>query len=337
MVRQRSITLIAPSIAPAAARAEGVESGAWPGLARLAGRGKVECCGAGDVALEPWQIELLRILDLDEGAQRYPDAAVRRASEAVERPSGCWLRATPLHLAAGLDHLTAVNLSGAFAVDQTERERLAASLAPHLQDEGFELTTTSRGEWLLQSARPLNANTATPAAAASTALEDALPQGPDGRILRRVMTELQMLLHEHPVNLERDARGAPPINAVWLHGLGSLEHTAQRALPAAFGGDSYLRGLYRLHDQRLISDSAEPDVVLAHARDGVVALIPAQDLDEIERRWARSLWRALSTGAANRIEIVLDRWRITATRAAVLRFWRRAKPPSQWSAACQDA
>ena len=36
------------------------------------------------------------------------------------------------------------------------------------------------------------------------------------------MNEAQMILHTHPVNAEREARGMPAVNSVWLWGGGTL-------------------------------------------------------------------------------------------------------------------
>lgn len=53
---------------------------------------------------------------------------------------------------------------------------------------------------------------------ANRPLDDHLPQGPRGAEWRRWLTEAQMLLHEHPLNVEREARGLRPLNALWLAG-----------------------------------------------------------------------------------------------------------------------
>ena len=71
-------------------------------------------------------------------------------------------------------------------------------------------------------------------------LEGAMPTGPDARALRRLMAELQMLLHEHPVNQRRARAGAPEVNAIWLHGLGSVAHVQNVELPQAFGDEPRL-------------------------------------------------------------------------------------------------
>lgn len=54
------------------------------------------------------------------------------------------------------------------------------------------------------------------------------PWLPAERWLRRLQNEAQMLLHEHPVNQARAARGLPLANSVWLYGGGA----SAGALPA---------------------------------------------------------------------------------------------------------
>ena len=61
----------------------------------------------------------------------------------------------------------------------------------------------------MHSERALDVRTVTPETAAAIPLEQAMPQGRDAPALRRLMTELQMLLHEHPVNVERLAPRRP--------------------------------------------------------------------------------------------------------------------------------
>ena len=46
--------------------------------------------------------------------------------------------------------------------------------------------------------------------------------------LRRLQSEMQMLLYQDPVNEQREQRGLPPVNALWFSGCGALSE----ALPA---------------------------------------------------------------------------------------------------------
>ncbi|MFY1004846.1 hypothetical protein ACNF5F_25790, partial [Escherichia coli] len=49
---------------------------------------------------------------------------------------------------------------------------------------------------------------------------------PQARSVRRLQSEVQMLLHTHPVNGTREAEGAPPVNSFWLSGCGPHQSDA---------------------------------------------------------------------------------------------------------------
>ena len=63
----------------------------------------------------------------------------------------------------------------------------------------------------------------------------------------RWMNEVQMALHECPVNVERERRGAVPINSVWPWGAGSLPPAPEAPVPLvqAWSDDVLVRGLAR--------------------------------------------------------------------------------------------
>jgi hypothetical protein len=61
---------------------------------------------------------------------------------------------------------------------------------------------------------------------------------PQARGLRTLQNEVQMLLHGQTLNEAREARGALPLNSVWISGCGAAEATA---LPADLQLDERLR------------------------------------------------------------------------------------------------
>jgi hypothetical protein len=329
-----SLTLIVPGIAPSLARAIADNAARWPRLARLAGQGRIGPVTRDALPdLRSWQQGLLDALGLGATAAQYPSAAVTRTGAANERASGYWMHATPMHFAAGLDHLSAVLLDGERAVTGPELAGLEAVVREHLAAASYELVRTSADQWLVRVPHALEVSTVEPGLAARGPLEDRLPRGRDAPSLRRLMTELQMILHEHPVNVGRLGRGVPEFNAIWLHGGGEIGKITPRELPPAFGDDLYLRGIYRLHDT---SGAEQPD----DARDllarldtrEAVAVVPCNDLDTLESRWLVPLVDALRAGTLARLDLLLDRWRIAMERRALIRFWKSPRPPAQWAA-----
>ncbi len=335
----RSLTLIAPRIGPALAHARQSREARWPCLARLAGRGKIHCLiDDGTVAadLGPWQTALLDALGMSEAHAQYPSAAVTRTGDTQELARGFWLHAQPMHFSAGLDRLSAVLLQGESRVAPAEQAQLVPTLAAHLRSAGFELLVSAGGEWLVRCDRALEVATVSPEFAAAGELEQALPRGPDAPALKRLMTELQMLLHEHPVGTQRQRRGVPAVNAIWFHGAGTVDEVRRQALPQAFGEDAYLHGIYRLHELAVAASPADANSLLSQQRASrqahVVAVVEVDDLDTLETLWMAPLARALALGAVGGLELVLDRWRMVVPPAAMLRFWRPRRSPVDWVA-----
>ncbi|MGZ7354524.1 hypothetical protein ACXWRX_09325, partial [Streptococcus pyogenes] len=72
-----------------------------------------------------------------------------------------------------------------------------------------------------------------------------LPQGPQGRRWRVLINEAQVLLHQHPLNAERRAKGLPPVNSLWLWGAGRLPAQVRGAFEGVIGDDLLLAALAR--------------------------------------------------------------------------------------------
>ncbi len=327
----KSLTLIAPAVAPAWRQAIAERDARWPYLARLSGRGAIRASPSPHDGLRAWQIALLDALGINDYAQ-YPSAAVTRSGDAGQPARDFWLHLQPMHFAAGLDRLTAVVLHGSTGVSRAELAELEPTIGAHLRAAGLQLVTTAQDDWLVRSDRALDVQTVTPETAASIPLEQAMPRGRDAPALRRLLTELQMLLHEHPVNVERLRRGLPEINAVWLHGAGAIGELQRYALPQAFGDDLYLRGIYRLNEGEVTAAPVDAQALLARLQSRAVAVVAADDVDVLEAAWIAPLARALAAGSLARLEIVIDRWDVTVARHSLLKFWRRPRAPAEWTA-----
>jgi hypothetical protein len=326
----KTLTLFAPHVAPAWRQAIAEHSARWPHLARLGGRGVIRALPPPRDGLRIWQVALLDALGVHDYAE-YPSAAVTRTGDAAERARDFWLHLQPMHFMAGLDRLTAVMLHGASSVARAELAELEPIIGAHLRTAGMQLVTTSRGDWLVHVERALDLQTTPPEIAAASALEQAMPKGRDAPALRRLMTELQMLLHEHPVNVERARRGLPEINAVWFHGAGEIGDLQRYALPQAFGDDPYLRGIYRLNDIDVTAAPPDTRALLARLDSRAVIVVSADDVDVLEAAWIAPLSRALTAGVIARLEIVIDLCGVTVARPALLKFWRGPLMPAQWA------
>jgi hypothetical protein len=328
------LTLIVPGSGAALARSAQRGSAATAQLAHIAGRGALKRkWNRGDVEADfrPWQRGLLAALELH--SRTFASAPVSALGSRLARAGEYWMHLEPVHFAAGLDRLAYLPLQGETRILETERTSLAGVLHEHLQSSGMELHTLPDGTWCARRAHAFAVETSNPEAAASNELQLALPRGPDAGSLRRLMTELQMLLHDHPVNEARARRGLPAINAVWVWGQGVVpESTPADTLPTVFADDSYAVGICALH-----SRSAEPvpaaSEALIRAIAGsrrALAVIPADDIESLQTQWIGPLTAALSSRKLARLDFILDDWHLQLDRAARWRVWRKARPTAEW-------
>jgi hypothetical protein len=203
-----------------------------------------------------------------------------------------------------------------------------------LSDDGLRVHAASHREWLLECREPLDCESPDPAGVSGGNLRHYLPRGSDAPRLQSIVNELQMLLHEHPVNLDRAARGLLPINSVWFWGFGVTPVAVPQELPLLLSDDPWLRGLWMLHG----SDSA----ALPAARgwngrgkrwlfvaSGPEAFGGSDTLEALEREVFAPLRTALRSGALRRASLLLGSQALQITGGMRWRFWRRPTAPGE--------
>lgn len=331
-----SLTLIVPHVAAHLEQARLQPHERWRTLELFAGRGEVSTSAVDSMSVThlPQHAALLRAVQLDRQAQALPSAAVTRTGVEGEVAVGFWAHLEPVHFAAGLADLSAMRLRGSATLTMSERLQLEPLLRAHLQAQGVELSATDE-RWLMRWPRSLDVRTVQPGAAFSGPIDASMPTGPDAGELRRLMTELQMLVHEHPVNVRRASRSEPAVNAFWIWGTGIAPSPQMRSLPRAFGTDPYLQGLYRLCGGSTLGEAVRVEEVLPRTpgdSSDTVAMLEVRDLSQLESQWLVPVRRALACGVLSTFVLWLERCRIAVSARDLWRFWKRARPVTTWAA-----
>lgn len=177
-------------------------------LRRAFARGPVDVAHAAAESFWPRRFGVARQADWPAGPYRAHPRAV-----------GYCLCADPVHLRIDGDAVVLDAGIGA-TVSQAEAQAFINILNAHFSQDGLTVVATTPGEWLLQSAKPIEATTSATQRVQGRSIENFLPQGPDARILKRFGNEAQMLLHEASINTVRESSGQAQINGVWLWGGG---------------------------------------------------------------------------------------------------------------------
>lgn len=220
-----------------------------------------------------------------------PAAAITREFLAGDAADATWLSADPAWVQPDMNGVRLL-ACGHLQLDMDEAQAFAAPLRPVFDEAGIQLEISTPDRWHLK----LPANTSLPSFAAPEQalgedLSQHLPQGAEGRRWRVLLNEIQVLLHQHPLNAERRARGLAPVNSLWLWGGGSLPGALKSSLHGVISDDLLLRALARRADMAQQARTAEN---LAAATAGW--LIDLQDLpaNEIASHWWPTLQPLLS-------------------------------------------
>ncbi len=279
-----------------------------------------------------WREWLLECSVLDAGSlRRYPAGACVRALAAGRPVDGTWACADPVHLLTGLDRLQLAPLS-VLGLAAEEGRTLVQWLNQALAGSGFTLHHADPGPWSLECGSAIDCEAIEPALVEGEDIRELLPGGRDGLQVRRLMNELQMLLHEHPVNEERTRRGLPVVNALWLWGFGTALPASTVQLPLLHTDDRWLAGLWRLHDSAARTlDGVATAMLRTDTRALLVAGAQGDDrFDEPAtrlRRWdfqlCEPLVAAAKQGQADELAVLFGDTPFMLARTSRFAFWRR--------------
>ncbi|RDD83724.1 phosphoglycerate mutase [Dyella tabacisoli] len=280
----------------------------------------------------PLRSLLVRADRLDDGAKGYlaglatyfvcphglPAAALTRDLLAGDAADASWLCADPAWVQPDLNGVRLL-ACGQLQLSMDEAQALAKPLKPVFGDAGMILEVSSPDRWHLRLApdTPLP-EFASPEQALGEDLFQHLPQGTEGRRWRVLINEVQVLLHQHPLNTERRERGLPPINSLWLWGGGRLPSRVHTTLAGVIGDDVLLGALARHAGLKMRQRTLAS---VAAAKPG--ELIDLQDLppEAIEASWWQSV-QALAQGQSLQLCFASgERW--LHRRWHRMRFWRR--------------
>lgn len=178
-----------------------------------------------------------------EAPQPLPAGALTRELAAGDAGHALWLCADPAWVEPDL---TGARLlaCGHIGLGEADARALAEPLAPLLQEQGIALVLTSPDRWHLRLPQDMAVPPfAAPEQALGENLLQHLPQGPEGRRWRILQNEIQVLLHQHPLNARRRAAGRPPINSLWLWGAGTLPDRVTTSIEGVLSDDPLVRAL----------------------------------------------------------------------------------------------
>ncbi|MHC1479760.1 phosphoglycerate mutase [Frateuria aurantia] len=250
------------------------------------------------------------------GGEPLPVAALLRQWLAGDAGSACWLAADPAWIQPDMNGARLLACQY-MQLEGSEVRALATDLGPLFAEQDIVLQMDDLHYWQLKLPEGMTVPVlAPPSQAMGDDVLAFVPAGPEGRRWRLLFNDAQTLLHAHPVNQRRMARGLPPVNSLWFWGGGRLP---QRL-------DSRWQGVL----------TVDPVLLAAAAAAGLGARpVEPSSLESLSGPWLLDLqtlepdhWPAWLEMLARQLARMPVRWRLSDGRSwrhhplHRLRFWR---------------
>lgn len=176
----------------------------------------------------------------------WPMAAITRQYDAGDALPHAWLRADPVYIRPEMSGARLMAW-GNLGLSQAEADDFLKPLKRLFDKAGFPLSATAPERWYLQLPANLKLpDFSSPVEGLGENLLLHLPQGSEGQRWRTLLNEAQIILHNHPRNIERLATGLLPINSLWFWGDGRLPDKTNCLITSVISNDPELLALAQL-------------------------------------------------------------------------------------------
>ena len=284
---------------------------------------------------------LCHCFGLDAAQQALPLAPLTYLSDTGQAGRGYILRADPVHLRADQSCLHLFD-SHTFPVTQDEADALAAAVTKFYAHLGWQLQAVCPQRWYLTLSSVPAITTWPVMQVAGQDIDPCLPQGRDAADWHAILNEVQMLLHNHPVNIAREQRGEPVINSLWFWGGGELPTTVQTEFMRVASNHPLAMGLAQQAGIPRVDLPAESAELIDFAAPGSSLLVTdelerpvrygeverwLERLLQLEQDWFVPLLEALRQGKLTSLAIYpCNGRRFHITRRQLRAFWQPLRP-----------
>ena len=284
----------------------------------------------GEYDREPWQSQFLRVLGLDSvDAKRLPTARLALDGEisnlAAAEPEFARnrgvIRADPIFLKADRDSARLIPAEQ-LGLSEADADALLETLNDFVHADGLTFFKRGALEWYMSGMQAETIESYPPSFLANRNASSFLPSGESMAPWRRLMTELQMLLHSHPLNQQRETAGLMPVNSIWFWGGGALPVKRSSSLDVSIYADhEQAADMARYHgvpcqplSQLTASQLEEPDSTQTLILD--TSLVRAwlnadgaqleQNLTRINHQWLAPLIEQVRAGQVAEVNILTE-------------------------------
>ena len=263
-----------------------------------------------------WRRDAFRTI---AGDVALPSVAAAAALAAGAPPAAWYAVATPVHLVAGMTHVT-LSGSGLLDIEPAEARSLAVDFNRVFRDAGLRLTVGRHGVLLCLFDRVCDVVTHDPETVIGNDLFGCQPSGTDAGRWRRWMSEIELWLFEHAINRARSGRRAPIITGLWFWGGGAPVAALPPVHGFCVGSDPLFAALETADGTSEFPGTGGAGVVVSTAAPG------SARWQDLQARWLEPAVASLRAGRIQCLALSAGMQCVLVTSRRGWRFWRRPRP-----------
>lgn len=308
-----------------------------PALATLLARASV--APERSYSLESWIAQRFSQVENDE---TFPLAAIASCAEQIADSSAAnWLRADPVHLSVNRDRVVLLDASQ-LEITIAESKALILSMQMHFANDGLTFSAPDPNRWYVASDKPIAIRTHPVSHVRGRNVANYWFDGVDRALWQTRLSEIQMLLHAHPVNEAREAAGQLAINGMWFWGEGKAPNFIKHDYTQIVANNVLIAGIAKLTATRFIETSQfRWDEVTPRRAENTLAVLDQLDVSAaygewqawqtalmaMDQNWFAPAYAALKKGQLTAIKIYAPNKEhgktFSISRIDQLKFWRR--------------
>ena len=151
-----------------------------------------------------------------------------------------------------------------------------------------------------------------------------MPSGDNADSFRKLVSEVEMALHDHEVNLRRQSDGSHPVNCLWFWGGGYAPEQETEPRPPLFADDPLLKGHWFSKTGVVAPWPGNIKDCLEASLAGFVAVTAEDDNPEVLESCLAELREALRDGRLSRLILRFrDGVEAVVQSQHAWRWWRR--------------
>ncbi|KXK45641.1 hypothetical protein [Nitrosomonas europaea] len=302
----------------------------------------------GGEVLESW---LCKIFNVNK-QQDWPIASIllQREKNRIEVGESYWLRADPVHLRVENNHIL-LGDNQILNISLKEATSFADSINEFFSDEGVTLLPLHSDRWYVKCDETPELQTFLLSQVVGKNINDLLSRGKEGAIWNSRINEIQMFLHEHPLNRNREIQGELPVNSIWIWGGGVRPSEVRTSYTGIWGNHVLVHALAEMGKVMCHDLPENADEVLNHSGNSGEQLIVLDNLQKyacyrdaynwrnelmkMERDWFDPLFQALKKRQIQQLKLTIVNESSTKdfvlTPGSLWKFWAAVRPLGTYS------